>query len=79
MHALAATVPLITTCPHCSRLVDGTCVVCEDGETHPSCHDCISGRLTPPLWRNEFLITIATTVVVTVLSGLIVAKLTHRR
>ena len=64
----------ITTCPHCSMLVEGSCVTCAPGDTHPSCRDCEEGRYKPPWYRHNLSLTIFTTVVVSVASGLIIAR-----
>lgn len=65
----------ITTCPHCSKLVNGTCEICLEGDPHPSCAQCVDGRLKQPWYQNELVIAIGTTVVVTVASALIMAAL----
>jgi hypothetical protein len=66
--------PIITTCPHCSVLVQGSCVPCADGQQHPACEECVGGFYTPPWYRNSTTLAILTTVVVSVVSGLIVTK-----
>ena len=51
-------VPAITTCPHCSVLVAGSCVVCGPLDQHPSCLHCQDGVYTPPAdpwWRHELV------------------------
>lgn len=65
----------ITTCPHCSKLVNGTCEVCPNGDLHPSCSMCVDGRLKLPWYRNELVIAVGTTVVVSVASALILSVL----
>lgn len=65
----------ITTCPHCSILVDGSCRVCPPGDPHPSCQSCVEGRVIVPWWQNELLVAIGTTVVVTVVSTIIISKI----
>jgi hypothetical protein len=65
----------ITTCPHCSRLVNGTCEICVDGDPHPSCHMCVNGQLKMPWYRNELVIAVGTTIVVTVASAIILAAI----
>lgn len=65
----------ITTCPHCSKLVDNTCVVCEPGDVHPSCEMCENGRIVVPWYRHELFLAISTTVVVTVASTLILSHI----
>jgi hypothetical protein len=64
----------ITSCPHCSILVNGTCVTCSVGVDHPACADCEGGRYRPPWYRNSLTLTILTTVLVSVASGLILNR-----
>lgn len=45
---IEAAAPVFTTCPQCSKLVEGSCIPCKDGEKHPSCLDCKDGRPPPP-------------------------------
>lgn len=74
--ALGQTRAVITTCPHCSYLVGGTCVICEDGDPHPGCEGCVNGRLRPPpWWENELFVAISTAVVVSVATAIIVPRL----
>ena len=68
----------ITTCPHCSKLVNGTCEICLEGDPHPSCDQCVDGKLKLPWYQNELVIAIGTTVVVTVASALIMSALSKR-
>ena len=65
----------ITTCPHCSRLIEGTCVLCEPGDPHPSCENCVDGKFVTPWYQTEIFLGILTTVVVTVASALIVTQI----
>lgn len=65
----------ITTCPHCSKLIAGTCEICTEGDPHPSCESCINGRLKLPWYQNELVIAVGTTVVVTVASAIILSAL----
>lgn len=65
----------ITTCPHCSKLVAGTCEICTEGDPHPSCESCENGKLKIPWYQNELVIAVGTTVVVTVASAIILAAL----
>jgi hypothetical protein len=71
----------ITSCPHCSVLVSGTCVPCKDGDTHPACENCVGGRHIPPKppwYENQLLNAIITTTVVTVVSGLFLEQIKKR-
>lgn len=65
----------ITTCPHCSKLVDGSCVICEAGDLHPSCEMCVDGQIKVPWYRHELLLSVVTTVVVTVASTIILGAI----
>lgn len=69
------TIVPITTCPHCSKLVNGSCEMCTDGDPHPSCEQCVGGRIVTPWYMNELLLTIGTSVVVAVASAIILAKI----
>lgn len=64
----------ITTCPHCSKLVDGSCVVCGPEDPHPSCENCEGGRLAIPWYQSELFLAIVTTVAVTVVSSIILSR-----
>lgn len=68
----------ITTCPHCSILVNGSCMLCADGDSHPSCIDCVNGRHKPPWHRSSLTLAITTAVVVSVISGLLVARINRK-
>lgn len=75
----AAGVAPITTCPHCSKLVNGSCVVCSPGDLHPSCEFCEEGRIVMPWYRNELVVAIFTTVVVSVASALILQRIQGKK
>jgi hypothetical protein len=74
---LRGSVPLFQTCPHCSMLREGSCVVCEAQDaSHPSCRDCEAGVYRPPpppFWKNDLVVSIGVAVVVSVTSALIIA------
>ena len=70
--------PPITTCPHCSILVNGSCVECKPGDTHPSCLHCKDGRFKPPWHKNQIWVAIATATAVTVFSGILAAEIRRR-
>lgn len=66
----------ITTCPHCSKLINNSCVVCGPNDPHPSCEQCEGGKLMgPPWYKSELFLAIFTTVVVTVASTIIVGRI----
>ncbi len=65
--ALGQSQPAVMTCPHCSYLWEGSCRICEDGDPHPGCVDCVGGQLPrAPWYMNELLFSIGTAVVVAV-------------
>lgn len=67
----------ITICPPCSYLWDGSCVPCQDNDPHPGCDDCEGGRPKPvPWYKTEFFAAVAAATVVSVVSSIIVIKLT---
>jgi hypothetical protein len=68
----------ITTCPHCSKLIEGTCEICGPEDPHPSCEFCRAGRIRIPWYRNEVVMTVTITVVVAVSSGLIIQAFNRR-
>lgn len=73
--ALGETQPVVMTCPHCSYLWDGRCVICADGDPHPGCEDCVGGKLPrAPWYYNDLLLSIGTAVVVTVAVSLLVPR-----
>lgn len=73
--ARGAGVTPITTCPHCSKLVNGSCVVCGPDDIHPSCQSCEKGRLAIPWYQSELFLGILTTVAVTVASTIILSRI----
>jgi hypothetical protein len=72
------TVAPITTCPHCSVLVNGTCEVCPEGSTHPSCKDCTGGQYKPPFYRSDLFIGVVTAVLVATVSGVVLGYTNKR-
>jgi hypothetical protein len=67
-----------TTCPHCSILIDGTCVECPNGDVHPSCVECVDGKHRPPWYKGELLQTILISVAVGVASAIILRQIESR-
>lgn len=65
----------ITTCPHCSKLINGSCVICAPEDPHPSCTHCEGGKFVVPWHRNEIVVAIVTTVVVSVASAIILSRI----
>ncbi len=66
----------IVTCPECSFLKNGDCVVCIDGGDHPACSGCSDGQV---IWyRRPMFVSIATAVVVSILAGIVVHQVEKR-
>lgn len=77
---LGETRPAVLSCPQCSYLLAGTCVVCEDGDAHPACDNCANGRLLPPPWyKRDLFLAIATSTLVAVTSTIIIAEIRRTR
>jgi hypothetical protein len=69
----------VMSCPHCSYLVEGSCVVCPDGDPHPACEGCKNGRLPPQPWyKNDLAIAIMTSTVVAISSAIIMGQVRAR-
>lgn len=68
----------ITTCPHCSKLVEGSCQVCGPFDQHPSCERCEGGRIVVPWYENELFIAVVTTVIVSVASAVIISSIQNK-
>lgn len=72
------TVAAVVSCPPCSYLVEGTCVVCAPMDPHPACRYCETGEYRPPKppwWKNELLLAIVSATVVATASSLITVRL----
>lgn len=77
--ALGQTRTPVMTCPHCSYLVEGSCVICPNGHPHPSCEGCLDGRLPPrPWYRHELVIAITTATMVSIASAILVQQVKAR-
>jgi hypothetical protein len=68
----------ITTCPHCSALVEGSCVRCPEGSNHPSCKNCQGGVHKPPWYTNDKVQTALAIASASVVSALILATLRRK-
>lgn len=68
----------ITTCPHCSILIEGTCIPCRPGDDHPSCRYCKNGSFSPPWYKSEKLHTALAIASASVASALILAMIRRR-
>jgi hypothetical protein len=80
--ALGTTVP--STCPQCSKLVDGSCEVCDDTDAddkvHPSCQYCTAGKYAPPAdpwYKNPIITSIGGAVCAAVLTAIVLKSLKH--
>jgi hypothetical protein len=72
---VASSVPVFTTCPHCSYLSEGSCIVCANGDPHPGCEDCVDGKYSPanpPWYKSDFLRTLAASLTVSIVSMFVV-------
>lgn len=73
--SLGQTVTPFMTCPPCSYLWEGSCVVCQNGDPHPGCLDCEDGKPLPDPWyKSDLVISILAGSAVAIITGLIVAK-----
>ena len=66
----------IVTCPECSYLKGGDCVVCIDGEEHPACEGCSDGRTV--WYRRPLFVSVVTAVVVSLIAGVAVHQIEKR-
>lgn len=62
----------IVTCPTCTYLKDGDCVVCQEPDEHPSCHGCDNGEVV--WYRRPLFVSVITAVFVSLAAGAIVAQ-----
>jgi hypothetical protein len=63
----------IVTCPECSFLKNGDCVVCVSGDQHPACDGCSDGRIV--WYRRPLFVSVATAVVVSLVAGIAVHQI----
>ena len=68
----------ITTCPHCSILMDGSCVPCPEEADHPSCKNCHGPVHRPPWYTNDKVQTALAIASASVVSALILAGLRRK-
>ena len=77
--ALGQTRVAVLTCPHCSYLSGGECLICANDDPHPACEGCVDGRLPKRKWyQGDLAIAIFTATIVSVSTGIIVRQLTKR-
>jgi hypothetical protein len=72
-----ATRQVFMSCPPCSYLVEGTCVVCDPADEHPACQHCVAGQYQPPKpswYESELLLAVMTATVVSVASAIVVSR-----
>ena len=68
--------PAILSCPPCSYLVDGSCMVCPDGDGHPGCAGCVGGRMAPPAWyKSDLFISVAGSLIVTIIGAMALTEM----
>jgi hypothetical protein len=68
--------PAIVTCPQCSYFVEGTCMVCPNGDPHPACVGCVDGRIPPPPWyKRELVYSILIATAATITAAVTVRQL----
>ncbi len=63
----------IVTCPTCTYLKDGSCVVCQTSYDHPSCSGCENGEVV--WYRKPFFVSVASAVVISLVAGVAVAHI----
>jgi hypothetical protein len=63
----------VVSCPECTYLQGGDCVVCVDPEDHPACDGCRDGRVV--WYRRPLFLSVATAVTVSLIAGVIVAQI----
>jgi hypothetical protein len=63
----------LVTCPECTYLRDGDCVVCSGPDDHPSCDGCRNGRVV--WYRRPLFVSVTTAVAVSLVAGVIVSKI----
>jgi hypothetical protein len=66
----------IVTCPECSYLKNGDCVVCIDGEEHPACGGCSDGKIV--WYRRPLFVSVVTAVTVSLIAGIVVHQVEKR-
>ncbi len=78
MFPLSGSTAPVMSCPQCSVLVEGTCVICEPNSPHPSCQYCQGGTFKPPWHKNPMTTAVVMSVVVAVISGLIIRQISKQ-
>ena len=78
LYEAPVTQPAITSCPPCSYLVSGSCLVCANGDQHPGCQDCVNGRYAPPptpWYKTPFFFSVMVIVTASMLSTIVAARI----
>jgi len=65
--------PAVVTCPTCTYLRDGSCVVCATSYDHPSCSGCRDGEVV--WYRRPFFVSVASAVVISLIAGVAVSHI----
>jgi hypothetical protein len=66
----------IVSCPECTYLQDGNCVVCAGPDDHPACDGCRDGRVV--WYRRPLFVSVVTAVAVSLAAGVIVKQVKKR-
>lgn len=66
----------VVTCPECSFLKSGDCVVCVTGDDHPACAGCSDGQIV--WYRRPLFVSVATAVVVSVIASITASQIMKR-
>ncbi len=71
-----ATVPVVTSCPRCSYLVEGTCLICLNEDPHPGCVKCVDGLPErDPWYLHPLTLAVGSAVVISLTVALVVPRL----
>jgi hypothetical protein len=66
----------VVSCPTCTYLEDGTCVVCVSPDDHPACDGCRNGQV---IWyRRPLFVSVVMAVTVSLIAGLAVSQIKKR-
>ena len=66
------------TCPNCSYLVDGTCVICGANDPHPACENCVAGHYQPPpepWYKHDIFLAVTTATIASVMSAIAISQI----
>jgi hypothetical protein len=68
----AETRQAIISCPECTYLSGGDCVVCAGPDDHPACDGCRDGRVV--WYRRPMVVSVVLAVTVSLIAGVIVTQ-----